>query len=188
MKFETYLKTHVVEIVLILVILKKFKPIHLEDGEYLLKKGQLADKIYFIEEGILKDFLYNESESLEVNWILPCGYWMMQSEGFILKKASETYIKSIGRSKVWEIDKDEFKGLLQSNPKLYPLALKAYDQYNLTLYHRVSILKLKKLADRLEKFEKLYPELANKIKQKVLAAYLNTTASELSRLRKNRML
>lgn len=55
-------------------IQNSFSPISFEEQDIMLHEGEISDKIFFITEGILREFSYieseSESESILTHWIL----------------------------------------------------------------------------------------------------------------------
>lgn len=157
-----------------------------EPDEFLLKEGEVSDKIFFVESGILREFSYIDSDSVITHWILTNNEWIYQVESFELGIKSKSNVRAVTKTKARYIKKTAFEELAVSGMEVLLQILKIYQNYLLQLEYRNRLHQLRKVEDRLEMFEKLQPGLANKVPQFMVASFLNTTASHLSKVRKKR--
>jgi CRP-like cAMP-binding protein len=169
-----------------------FEKVSFEPNEFVLKEGEISDKIYFVESGILREFSNIESESESesdiTHWILTDSEWIYQVESFGLGIKSKSNIQAVVKTKARYIRKSDFENLSTSSMEVLLQILKIYQNYLLQLEYHNRLHQLRKVEDRLEMFEKLQPGLANRVPQKMIASFLNTTPSHLSKVRSKRML
>ena len=166
-----------------------------EEGDTILKTGEISDKIYFIESGIIREFSYIESESesesesekIITHWILPENEWIYQVESFELGIPSRSKIKALTKVKARSISKNNFNLVLEQDLTLSNAIIAIYRRYLLQLEYRNRMHQLRKVEDRLDFFEQLHPGLSNQIPQYLIASFLNTTPSNLSKVRNRRM-
>ena len=114
--------------------------------------------------------------------------WIYQVESFELGIKSKSNIQAVTKTKARYIRKAAFEVLAISGMEVLLQILKIYQNYLLQLEYRNRLHQLRKVEDRLEMFEKLQPGLANRVPQKMIASFLNTTASHLSKVRSKRRL
>ena len=173
-----------------------FEKISFEPNEFLLKEGEVSDKIFFVESGILREFSYIESESesesesekMITHWILTDNEWIYQVESYCLGIKSKSNIQALAKTKVRFIKKADFETLSNSSIEVLQEVLEIYQNYLLQLEYRNRLHQLRKVEDRLAMFEKLQPGLANRVPQGMIASFLNTTPSHLSKVRSKRRL
>jgi CRP-like cAMP-binding protein len=171
-----------------------FERVMFEPDEFLLKEGEVSDKIYFVESGILREFSYIDSDSdsdpdsVITHWILTNNEWIYQVESFEIGIKSKSNIRAVTKTKARYIRKEAFEELAISGMEVLLQILKIYRNYLLQLEYRNRLHQLRKVEDRLEMFEKLQPNLANKVPQFMVASFLNTTPSHLSKVRSKRRL
>lgn len=167
-----------------------FEKTTLEKNEILLKAGDVSDKIYFVESGILREFSYSETEieTVITHWILSENEWIYHSESFRHESSVKSSIQALTKTQARYIRKSDFERLAQTNEKTVQIILKIYQQYLSQLDYRSHLHQLRKVEDRLELFEKLQPGLANRVPQFMIASFLNTTPSHLSKVRSKRRL
>jgi CRP-like cAMP-binding protein len=164
-----------------------FEKIEFKENEFLLKQGEVSDKIYFIESGIVRELSYieseTESEKVITYWILPENEWIYQVESFELQTASQSYIRAETNVRARAISKESFEQLIVQNADYSPYILKIYRKYLLQLEYRNRMHQLRKVEDRLAYLDRMHPGLSQKVPSFMIASYLNTNASNLSRVR-----
>lgn len=155
-----------------------------EDEEFLLKEGEIADKLFFVEEGILREFSYKETEL--THWLVSTGEWICQLKSFDSESPSESAIQSLGRSCVWYITKTALYSLCAENPTAAPKIIGLMIKYLAQLERHSRLYRQGTVCQRLENLERLQPELARNVPQHIIASFLNTTPQNLSRVRSKR--
>lgn len=167
-----------------------FEKTTFKKNEILLKAGDVSDKIYFVESGILREFSYSETEieTVITHWILSENEWIYHSESFRHESSVKSSIQALTKTQARYIRKSDFERLAQTNEKTVQIILKIYQKYLSQLDYRNHLHQLRKVEDRLELFEKLQPGLANRVPQFMIASFLNTTPSHLSKVRSKRRL
>jgi CRP/FNR family transcriptional regulator, anaerobic regulatory protein len=185
-----------IELNLKLQIVSLFKPIVFEKHEYLLRKGDVSQKIFFIESGVVAEIKYAdgnadidediEAERMIVNWMAGENEWIYQVKSFHNNEPSECAIKALEKVKAFYVFKEDFLDARQNSLEISDFVFKLYDLYLVKLEKRNSFLRLRSASQRLEYFEKDLRQLCNSLPQKYIASYLNISPSELSRIRKRR--
>ncbi|MBK6976483.1 MAG: Crp/Fnr family transcriptional regulator [Cytophagaceae bacterium] len=190
MQLTEYLKKHIaISSELSHIIDQSFEIQEFDIHEYLLKTGEVSDKIYFIESGVVREFSDTESESgpesekVITYWILPENEWIYQVESFELQIASHSNIRAETKVNARSISKALFEKLISQNAELFPHILSIYRKYLLQLEYRNRMHQLRKVEDRLIYLDNMHPGLSQKVPLYMIASYLNTTATNLSRVR-----
>jgi CRP-like cAMP-binding protein len=170
-----------------------FVPFSFEANALLLQKGEISDKIFFIESGILREFSFSDAdadadadEKVQTHWILGENEWIYQVESYILEKPASCYIQALTKLSGFYLSKKNLQVLISEIPSLSIVILNIYEKYLLQLEYRNSFHRIKNAEKRLEVFEKTQPNLQNRIAGKVLASYINISPEQLSRLRGKR--
>lgn len=168
-----------------------FVPFSFEANALLLQKGEISDKIFFIESGILREFSFSDAdadadEKVQTHWILGENEWINQVESYILEKPASCNIQALTKLSGFYLSKKNLQVLISEIPSLSIVILNIYEKYLLQLEYRNSFHRIKNAEKRLEVFEKTQPNLQNRIAGKVLASYINISPEQLSRLRGKR--
>ena len=90
----------------------------------------------------------------------------------------DLYIDALEDSTVLVLDKD----LSRENPKAQPLLRRIA-----VLQKRVILLMSASALDRYEHFEETYPDIMQRVPQKMIASYLGITPEALSKVKNNRV-
>jgi CRP-like cAMP-binding protein len=172
-------------------IIEAFSPAIFEEGSYLLQKGEVSDKIYFILEGLLREYSYiEEDEKMDpsgdptlTHYILGEREWIYQVKSYVSGQKSEYSLQALTKLKAVYIKKEKVNELINEIPNLAFVVINIYERYLLQLETRNAFHRIKNAKKKLEVFEKTQPGIANRVKGKILASYLNITPQQLSRIR-----
>ena len=109
--------------------------------------------------------------------------WIYQIESYELGIPSKTNIQVLEKAKLFFIKKELLEHLVAQHHELALIALKIYRKYLLQLETRNRLHQLRKVEDRLALFNRLQPTMHERVPQKIIASFLNTTPSNLSKVR-----
>ncbi|WP_341908165.1 Crp/Fnr family transcriptional regulator [Fluviicola taffensis] len=151
-------------------------------GEVLQSAGQESSKGYFVKKGLLRSFTIDDNGKEHI--------YMFASEGWIL---SDIEKEVFGNKTVLYIEAIEDSEVYIFNPgQIYQLDLQhEYTDYMISsLMKRIGVMQRRILAlmsasarERYESFLQIYPDLQNRVPQKMIASYLGITPEALSKIR-----
>ena len=156
----------------------------LKKGDVLIKENQIVNKTYFVTEGCLRTYVFDNfgkehtlQFALKNNWI--SDYIAI----FNNEKSSQT-VECISNSKVIEISISEgIDSIFLRFPKIESIHRKNLERNIVSLQKRIlNQLQLTSL-DRYKIFLKQYPEIEKYALNYHIASYLGITQQSLSRLR-----
>ncbi len=167
--------------------LRKFfklkKTIRLEKNEYLLRAGDIPDRLGFVISGLLRLF-YIDDSGREINkHFCMEGTVAVAYKPFILREQSEIYIQALEDVKLIVIDYNTYNYLLNSHACWQALARKMAELILILSQKRESELLLIDARERYRRFLHDYPNLVNRLSQYHIASYLGITPESLSRIR-----
>ncbi|GAB2617964.1 Crp/Fnr family transcriptional regulator [Emticicia sediminis] len=165
-------------------ILSYFEPKIYQKGAIVLDFGQINDKLYFIESGILREFSMKDQDQdpTITNWVIPENNFQYVADSFLDQTPSKFAIEVLEKAKLWVISKEKLDELYEEFPQLNFIGRILVEQ-NLKKYETfIRALRMPR-EDRLEWFYEFHPELANRVHLKYIATYLNLTPQGLSRIR-----
>ncbi len=156
-------------------------------GTIIVNIGQVNDKMYFIENGMLREFSYQDEEQDEeqtfTHRLMYENNFVYLVESFLDQKPSTTALEVIEKAKLWVISKQNIDKLYIEFPQMNLVGRLIVEQ-NLKKYERYIGMLRQSPEARLDWFYHFHPEIANRVPQKYIATYLNITPSTLSRVRK----
>lgn len=148
--------------------------INVTKGEILQKKGDLNSKVYFVERGLLRSYIIDEKGKEHI--------YMFGSENWLVTdncKADEPcqlYIDAIEDTLVSVVSKEE---MLHRDPNLNAI----FRRLN-AMQVRILMLMSSSAKDRYQHFIETYPDIIQRVPQRMIASYLGITPEALSRVRK----
>jgi CRP-like cAMP-binding protein len=163
---------------------EKFKPGKIARNGYLLKEGAVCNQSHFVEEGILRSYLYD----LEGNEITTEFYSkrMFASDylSFFKRTPSKEYIQALTDCETWYITYEDMQSNFHNIPEF-----REYGRQN--IINNYSSLKQRMVSMLQETAEQRYaglinsnPEILQNAPLKYVASYLGITDTSLSRIRK----
>lgn len=163
-------------------IISQFEPKTYQKGAVVLDFGEINDKLYFIESGILREFSMKDQDQTITNWVIPENNFQYVADSFLDQTPSKFAIEVLEKSKLWVISKEKLDELYEEFPQLNFIGRILVEQ-NLKKYETfIRALRMPR-EDRLKWFYEFHPELANRVHLKYIATYLNLTPQGLSRIR-----
>lgn len=168
------------------ILSQYFKPVSYEKDTILLDIGEINDKLYFVEEGVLQEFSYQEEEQTNTHWLMPEGSFVYSTVSFINEVPTEMGIRAIEKVKLLYITKQELQIIYEKVPQMERVGRLVTEQ-TLTEYEKFLLLiRYRSSEEKLAWFEETFPTLINRIPQKYIASYLNIRPETLSRVRSKR--
>lgn len=162
----------------------KNSQVELKKGDYFIDYGEKTKKIGILIEG----FLYaNYVSDAGTEWISrfffpPNNFIVSNHRGFYLGKNSTESIRAYEDSKLIYIEKDEFKKLLDNNPKFERTVRILAEESYIQAMERIHSFQSLNAEQRIRKFLKEYPELAQKLQRQHIASYLGVHRNILTRI------
>ncbi|MFB0947343.1 MAG: hypothetical protein QMB24_14555 [Spirosomataceae bacterium] len=161
------------------------KEFQAEENHYILKPEHISNRIFFVEEGIIREF-EKTSDSEKTTWILGENNWLYNMPSYYKNDTAKCYLQALINTKGYYFLKSDIEQLVQESHLWAITQTKVYQQYLLQMIYRNELHRLKNAAEKLVFFEKHQPNVQNRIKLKHVASYLNITQVQLSRVRKAR--
>ncbi len=166
-------------------ILSYFKPKNHKTGTILVNFGEINDKLYFIEKGILREFSEQEQEQNNTitHWLVPENSFEYLIDSFLEQKPSKIALEVIEDTKLWEIAKTDMDKLYETIPQVGFIGKLMVERYIKNYEEFIRMLRLTP-EKRVEWYYTYHTDLSNRVPLKYVATYLHMTPSTLSRVRK----
>lgn len=155
----------------------------------VLKEGDVNDKLYLVESGILREFSYKKqeenSDDTNTHWLMSEGTFIYLAESFLLDQPSRIILETLEKAKLWAITKRDLDKLYEEAPILNLIG-RIMTEQNLLKYE--SFINMMRLSpeERFDWFDSYHKDLINRVPLKYVASYLNMTPETLSRIRTKR--
>jgi CRP-like cAMP-binding protein len=148
--------------------MKTLKRIEVKKGQILQTKGSLNSKVYHVESGLLRSYAISDKGKEHI--------FMFASEGWIIadnlspKEPCDLFIDALEDAIVVQTEKD-IHGYHDVKKLTKRLGV---------LQKRVIMLMCASAIERYEHFEATYPDIVQRVPQKMIASYLGITPEALS--------
>jgi len=152
------------------------KKIEIKKGQILQREGDLKSKIFQVESGLLRSYSIDEKGKEHIYQFAPEN-WII-ADAIPNDKPCVLYIDVLEDSVIFELEKD-FNSL--SND---PLKLAKRLE---VLQKRIVMLMSASAIQRYEHFIETYPDIVQRVPQRMIASYLGITPEALSTVRRKRL-
>ncbi|WP_268035890.1 Crp/Fnr family transcriptional regulator [Algoriphagus sp. PAP.12] len=152
--------------------------------EYLLKSQEYCKHIFFVEDGLLRQFSIDEKGKEHILHFAPEGWFVTDRESVFFNQPSQFNIQALEDTRVAVLDDAFFKILEEKMPSFRDFNHRMIHSYIRSLQNRIMMLLSNTAEDRYLKFIKKYPDIPLRVPQWMIASYLGITPESLSRVRK----
>ena len=149
--------------------MKKFT---IEKGYILQKPGELNGKIYVVETGLLRSYSIDEKGKIHI-FLFATEQWSI-AEGGSPDLPCELFIDALEKSTIIEIEKSDETALIYSEELIKCIKI---------LQRRIMMLMSASALERYEHFVRTYPQIVQRVPQKLIASYLGITPEALSKIK-----
>lgn len=146
--------------------------IEIKKGEILQRKGDLNSKVYTVESGLLRSYSIDEKGKEHIFMFAPEG-WIM-ADNVSANEEADLYI---------DAQEDSIVSIQSKNDHTLHDSRKLVNRISV-LQKRVIMLMSASAAERYNHFINTYPQIIQRVPQRMIASYLGTTPETLSRVRK----
>lgn len=155
-------------------------------GEMIQSAGSANSFPLYVKKGLLKSYLIDSKGKEHIYMFASEGWVIGDIEAMEYQHETELFIDCLEDSEVIAFNKDDLFSQ-NLNPQQIIENTKLLKRRIGRLQRRVLMLMGTPAADRYEYFLKIYPNLVNRVPQKLIASYLGITAQTLSTIRSERM-
>lgn len=160
------------------------KPKKLRKKQYLLQEGDVCKSIAFIEKGVLRAYSVDENGSERIIQFGLEGWIISDLYSFLSGEPATYNIDAIEDSELVLINKAEHDELLQKMPKYETFTRLNVTGAYLAMQRRLTSIISSSLEERYSSFIALYPHIAQRVPQHMIASYMGLTPETLSRIRR----
>ncbi|WP_347372575.1 Crp/Fnr family transcriptional regulator [Aequorivita sp. Q41] len=158
--------------------------INYEKGSLLLKKGDVCNHSFFVEKGLLRSYMLDESGKEHVIQFAPENWFIVDRSSVYFNAASESYIEAIEETQVVFIGENFMCKATEVNPNFGRYNDKLLHNHIRQMQKRINLLLGATAEKRYLSFIEMYPNLLLRVPQWMIASYLGITPESLSRVRK----
>lgn len=153
------------------------------EGDYILKEGNVCNKICFIEKGLFGCFYLAEKKDVAA-WFMKQGDVFLSVSSFFDQTISRESIVALEDSIVWYISYNEYVYLKNTFPEFDSIRGNLLEYYYKLADYRLYITIAQSAKRKCEFFFENFTELAMIVPDKYAAAYLGMEPSTFCRSKK----
>ncbi len=142
---------------------------HVKKGEIILRQGDLSNKKFYVLSGLLRSYHIDKSGKENIFLFAPEGWLIADTNAHDMP--SELFIQALEDSVVISINKG-----IEKEPKNIEKLIKRLPK----LQERIIMLLSTNALERYDHFIKTYPEITQRVSQRMIASYLGVTPETLS--------
>ncbi|MFS4447032.1 Crp/Fnr family transcriptional regulator [Maribacter sp. 2307UL18-2] len=150
--------------------------LNLKKGEIIQRPGDLNSKVYHVVRGLLRSYTIDAKGKEHIFMFGPEG-WVV-ADNSPVEVPVDLFIDALEDTIVHVVEKD----LAKETPNVAPLMRRIS-----VLQKRVILLMSASAIERYEHFEQTYPDILQRVPQKMIASYLGMTPEALSKVKRNRL-
>ena len=161
-----------------------FKLKILRKNEFLVREGELCSYFCFIESGILQHAISIDGEE-KTTYLALRNSVTSSLNSFLFGKPSRKNVKAISDCRLWVIDLQGFKNLIEHNAAFHQFYYNLIEkQLCLIDDYRIDLLTLSP-EERYYKLLATEPKLLQEVPLHYLSSFLGISSRHMSRIRKN---
>ncbi|UTW63796.1 Crp/Fnr family transcriptional regulator [bacterium SCSIO 12741] len=146
------------------------KTVQVKKGQILQHEGDINNRVYEVVSGLLRSYTIDEKGKEHIFMFAPEG-WII-ADAVPMDEPCEFFIEALEDTSVVIRDKDLSQTTLNSH---------AIARRMLVLQRRIIMLMSFSGLQRYEHFIKTYPDLTQRVSQRMIASYLGITPEALSK-------
>lgn len=151
-------------------------------GELLQREGANSSRAFFVKNGLLRSYTIDAKGKEHVFMFATEGWIIADIESQEFDQPAKLFIDCIEDSDIIIFDRTIFGKLELSKDQLNK-NLNLLSRRVAVLQRRVLMLMSETAKDRYEFFLETYPDLPNRVPQRMIASYLGITPEALSKIR-----
>jgi len=160
-----------------------FTPIEILQGDYFLKEGQYVRQMGFVEQGILREFLYVNDREI-TKWFSTSGYFAVDLSGFLFDQKAKVNYQAMTDVLLLCISKENYSKISTRIGRWDKLEKLFMAKCFTVLENRVISHLALSAEERYHQMFAFNPTLFNQVPLHQIASMLGMSPETLSRIRK----
>ena len=161
-----------------------FIPMHLEKGEYLLREGEIPKYGAFVAKGCLRSYVVDNKGKEHIVQFAPENWWLSDTNSMLHRTPTLFFMDALEPSDLLLLDVPSHQKLVQLSPGYAASFQAGFQKHAASKDRRIIATLTADAEERFQNFLDVYPTIAQRVPQHMLASYLGVTPETLSRIRK----
>jgi CRP-like cAMP-binding protein len=166
------------------IIKNAFSPKKLRKRQYLLQEGDVCRHIAFVEKGLLRMYSIDSRGNETIMQFTPEEWWVTDRESLTNQIPSKFNIDALEDSELLLITEIHLKEIADQIPAFRELSQNLYLKNIIANQKRIHSAISLTAEEKYNEFITMYPQIARRVPQHMIASFLGMTPETLSRVRK----
>lgn len=152
---------------------------------WLLQPGQVSDRLYFIERGVVRGYYLKDDKDV-TSWFMRENDFMVSIVSFYTRQPAREYVELLEDAVVWSITYAQLQQLYRDFPEFNAVGRLLTERYYVLSERRTQNLRMQTAPERYAQLLADFPDIFRRVSLKYIASHLGITPETLSRLRGRR--
>ena len=157
----------------------------LRAGDFLQRAGEVTTHAAFVTKGCLRNYVIDAKGKEHIVQFAPETWWLADATSLMNGTPSSYFIDAIEDSEVLLLAAASHQPLLDEVPGYGAAFRTGVQKHAAAKDQRIATSLSASAEERYEEFLRVYPSIAQRVPQRMLASYLGMTPETVSRIRKN---
>jgi CRP-like cAMP-binding protein len=150
---------------------------------FLLKEGETCNYLYFINKGVIRNYIIGNGNKEIVYRIADDGNWISSINSFHNQTAGYFNLEVLEDSEIVQLSHANYEKLLRESPKTERFFRLLAFHFLIESIERTTDDQKLTAEEKFLKFTSNYPGLSNRISQKHIASYIGVTPEFFSKMK-----
>ncbi len=155
----------------------------LKKGDFVQYKGDFSSKSYFVLKGCLRSYAIDEKGKEHIFMFAPEGWIMGDVEALASDKPCQLFIDAIEDTEIEIFEGSLFNKIQAIRDDVFTVTNAKLMRRMAVLQRRIIMLMSYSALARYRDFVETYPNIVQRVPQKMIASYLGITPEALSKIR-----
>lgn len=165
-------------------ISSKFDQFKLYKNEYLLKENNISENTYFLEEGFIRSYTFDNNGSEVTTNIYSAPCFVNDFLSFFTQKPAKENYQTLTDCVLWQTNLQNVQNNFHTIPEFREFSRLLFVINYYKLHDRMLEMVKESATSRYSKLLEEHPNIFQNTSLKIIASYLGVTDSSLSRIRK----
>jgi CRP-like cAMP-binding protein len=166
-------------------LLSFWQPVKLEKGEYFLREGTVCNYLYYVSQGSVRSFFYQEEREI-TEWIALEGMFFSPPRSYYEAIPSRLNFQAIESSLIYKIHRKDLDELCAKQPEIELFHRKLLEHFVIACETRIHLLLAGSAQQRYQHLIAAYPNILSRVPLAYIATFIGITQETLSRIRGNK--
>ena len=153
-----------------------------DKGEIILDKGEVAQSIILVGEGMLRQFYFKNNKDVTEHFSYE-GCILMCIESFMKQEPTRLMVEALENSIVYELSYESLQSLAEASPEFNLLYRKILEYSLIVSQIKADMWRFETAKNRYQQLLETHPEIIKRAPLSYIASYLLMTPETLSRVR-----